>query len=168
MHRPDRVWRWPDDRRFLFWRGLRLGLLQGQRRCLKGLVNLPNDQLLGKRWFNPPPQSSEIRRVQDTPLLIQGIEGVVEVACGSSFNIARCENGEVVSWGVGRLHSYILYLLSLHFRRMWRVGKAGTSFETGGGIQRDRNFEVPSYPGPDVHLNHHELWRDSAKFNRCS
>jgi regulator of chromosome condensation len=62
----------------------------------------------GKKWFNPSSDGGPIRRAQDTPMLIQGVSGVLDIACGSSFNVARCKNGAVYSWGIGtsscRLH----------------------------------------------------------------
>ena len=54
----------------------------------------------GKKFFHPSEGSSQIRRQQDTPLLLSGIESAIDVACGSSFNLIRCEDGSLYSFGM--------------------------------------------------------------------
>ena len=50
----------------------------------------------GKKWFNPDassgkPASKDIKKQQNTPIKIQGLSDVVDVACGASFNlVSRC------------------------------------------------------------------------------
>ncbi len=39
--------------------------------------------------------------VTDLPIKIPGLSGVVEVACGAVFNVARCNDGRLYSWGLG-------------------------------------------------------------------
>ena len=59
----------------------------------------------GKKWFNPsataPNPIKDIKKQQDVPLLIQGLSKVVEIACGSAFNLARSRDGALYSWGLG-------------------------------------------------------------------
>lgn len=59
----------------------------------------------GKKWFNASPdaaiQHKDIKKQQDTPIQIQGISNAVEIACGSVCNLARCDDGTVLSWGLG-------------------------------------------------------------------
>jgi len=59
----------------------------------------------GKKWFNPSPSSSnpmkDIKKQQDTPIIIKGISKVVEIACGSAHTLARCSDGSLYSWGLG-------------------------------------------------------------------
>jgi len=59
----------------------------------------------GKKWFHPSSSASgsikDILKQQNTPILIQGLNGVVEIACGSVFNLARCEDGSILSFGLG-------------------------------------------------------------------
>jgi regulator of chromosome condensation len=59
----------------------------------------------GQKWFNPTPEcavpSRDVQKQQNTPIKITGLSDVVEVACGSGFNIARCSNGNIFSWGIG-------------------------------------------------------------------
>ena len=59
----------------------------------------------GKKFFNPSTdaasQVGDIKKQQNDPLLIQGLANVVEVACGSAFNLALCADGAVYSWGLG-------------------------------------------------------------------
>jgi hypothetical protein len=47
----------------------------------------------GKTFFNPsksaPNQSKDIKKSQKEPICIQGLSNVVDVVCGSAFNIAR-------------------------------------------------------------------------------
>lgn len=69
----------------------------------------------GKTWFNPSADSPKIQKQQKEPIKImvhhflppllnlpQGISSiVVDVACGSAHNLARCSDGTVYSWGLG-------------------------------------------------------------------
>jgi regulator of chromosome condensation len=59
----------------------------------------------GKKWFNASPGCKDplkdIKKQQNTPMLIPAISGAVEVACGSTFNLALCGDGVVYSWGLG-------------------------------------------------------------------
>jgi regulator of chromosome condensation len=59
----------------------------------------------GTKFFNPAADAmvphKDISKQQDVPIRIQGLSGVVEVACGSAFNLARCDDGRVYSWGLG-------------------------------------------------------------------
>jgi regulator of chromosome condensation len=59
----------------------------------------------GKKFFNPSQtaqsQVKDIKKQQNDPLLIQGLSNVAEVACGSAFNLALCDDGSVYSWGIG-------------------------------------------------------------------
>lgn len=59
----------------------------------------------GKKFFNPSAsaknQVGDIKKQQNDPMLIQGLANVVEVACGSAFNLALCDDGAVYSWGLG-------------------------------------------------------------------
>lgn len=59
----------------------------------------------GKQWFNPTPTAAapakDIKKKQDTPILITGLKNIVEVACGASFNLALDTQGIVYSWGLG-------------------------------------------------------------------
>lgn len=59
----------------------------------------------GKKWFNPSEtalvQHKDIKKQQNTPIRIQGISGAVDIACGSVCNLARCDDGQLYSWGLG-------------------------------------------------------------------
>lgn len=59
----------------------------------------------GKQWFNPDPQAvapeKDIKKQQNSPIRIAGLSNVVDVACGASFNLAKCDDGVVYSWGLG-------------------------------------------------------------------
>eukprot|EP01032_Pedospumella_encystans_P008897 gene8897-10515_t len=59
----------------------------------------------GKKWFNPNPDAAnpvkDIKKQQDVAIRLKGLANVVEVACGSSFNLAKCSDGAVYSWGLG-------------------------------------------------------------------
>jgi regulator of chromosome condensation len=60
----------------------------------------------GKQWFNPDPSSGlnplkDIKKKQATAIKIAGISNAVEVACGATSCIARCDNGSAYSWGLG-------------------------------------------------------------------
>jgi alpha-tubulin suppressor-like RCC1 family protein len=36
----------------------------------------------------------------NSPLLVQGLAGVVELACGENFDVARCADGTCYTWGI--------------------------------------------------------------------
>lgn len=58
----------------------------------------------GKKWFSPQLNSTNIQRQQNEPMKIHGFAAnsqIVDIACGSSINIARCSNGSLYSWGAG-------------------------------------------------------------------
>lgn len=59
----------------------------------------------GKHWFSPSATaanpSKDIKKKQDTPLKIGGLQNIVEVDCGASFSIALDAQGNVYSWGLG-------------------------------------------------------------------
>lgn len=59
----------------------------------------------GKKWWNPSQDASnplkDTKKQQNRPVVIEGLKHVVEVACGSVFNLALCGNGCVYSWGLG-------------------------------------------------------------------
>jgi regulator of chromosome condensation len=55
----------------------------------------------GKKWFNPESGSKAIKRQCDLPLCIEGLTGVVEVACGGVFSLAMSDDGHCYSWGLG-------------------------------------------------------------------
>ena len=59
----------------------------------------------GKKWFSPSPGAAnplkDIKRQQNSPMLIDGIKNAVEVGCGSVFNIVLSSDGTVMSWGLG-------------------------------------------------------------------
>lgn len=62
----------------------------------------------GKTWFDPLPASSgkppNIKRKQSEPMEIAPFGedcAAVEVSCGGVYNIARCEDGRMFSWGLG-------------------------------------------------------------------
>lgn len=59
----------------------------------------------GKTWFDPMPNGEpNIKRKQTTPIQLPTFNeqcAAVEVMCGGVFNIARCSDGRVFSWGLG-------------------------------------------------------------------
>jgi len=59
----------------------------------------------GKKWFNPSSgardPASTIKRQENCAQRILGLDGIVEVDCGSSVNAALCDDGKVYSWGIG-------------------------------------------------------------------
>lgn len=57
----------------------------------------------GNKWFNPGEKLAwqDIKKQQNQPQLIQGLSNIVDITCGSSFNLARTDNGQVFSWGIG-------------------------------------------------------------------
>lgn len=59
----------------------------------------------GKKFFNPSPTAAnpvkDIKKQQNDPIEIAGLPPIVEIACGSSFCLARCSAGRVYSWGLG-------------------------------------------------------------------
>jgi len=58
----------------------------------------------GKKWFSPEPgprPEKSIKRQQELPMLVDGLAGVVDVACGGVHCIALTSSGQVLSWGIG-------------------------------------------------------------------
>lgn len=59
----------------------------------------------GKKFFSPSPAASDpckdIKKQQDVPLRIVGVEHAVDISCGSTFCLVRCSDGAVYSWGLG-------------------------------------------------------------------
>jgi len=57
----------------------------------------------GKKWFNIKDSSNlkAMKDQQNRPIVIPGLpnDRVIEVACGAAYNIARCSDGSVYSWG---------------------------------------------------------------------
>lgn len=44
---------------------------------------------------------SHTRRQEDEPLKVQGLSGIVEVACGASFCVGMGADGRAWTWGLG-------------------------------------------------------------------
>ncbi|RYG69547.1 hypothetical protein EON64_02400, partial [archaeon] len=59
----------------------------------------------GKKWFNPAASAAnplkDIKKQQNDPMPLAGLQHIVEVACGAAFNLARDAEGRVYSWGLG-------------------------------------------------------------------
>lgn len=59
----------------------------------------------GKTWFDPVPGAQpNIKRKQEQPMQINTFNedcAAVEVCCGGVYNIVRCEDGRLFSWGLG-------------------------------------------------------------------
>jgi regulator of chromosome condensation len=59
----------------------------------------------GNKWFNPSSNNNlswqDICKQQNQPQLIHGLANIVDIACGSSFNLARADDGQLYSWGIG-------------------------------------------------------------------
>eukprot|EP01038_Epipyxis_sp_PR26KG_P006020 gene6020-8290_t len=59
----------------------------------------------GKKFFSPPETAAnpvkEIKTSQAFPIRITGLSSIVEVACGSAYNIAKSSDGFLYSWGIG-------------------------------------------------------------------
>lgn len=59
----------------------------------------------GKKWFHPSASASsalkDMKKQQNTPMRIEGLRQVVEVACGASFCLAQTASGAAYSWGIG-------------------------------------------------------------------
>lgn len=55
----------------------------------------------GQKWFHSA-SGADINQQRNEPMRIQGIASrAVDVACGSSFCVASCEDGSLYSWGLG-------------------------------------------------------------------
>lgn len=54
----------------------------------------------GNKWFNCGSGETNFNRQQNTPMLLD-LPNTVDIKCGSSFNLARCSDGGVYSWGIG-------------------------------------------------------------------
>ena len=60
----------------------------------------------GKKFFNPSIDGNidpkkDIKKQQNIPLKIKELVDIVEIGCGSSFNIAKNASGTLYSWGLG-------------------------------------------------------------------
>jgi regulator of chromosome condensation len=59
----------------------------------------------GKAWFDPAPTGQpNIKRKQSEPMQLPFFNeqcAAVEVCCGGVYNIVRCEDGRMFSWGLG-------------------------------------------------------------------
>lgn len=59
----------------------------------------------------------DIKKQRNEPLRIVGLKNISEIACGSSFNLARGDDGSCYSWGIG-MFTFILcdnqYLIMLN------------------------------------------------------
>ena len=98
----------------------------------------------GKKWFNPSPSISkndmkallkDINQQKNFPILIQGVSGAVEIACGSAFNLALCADGSVYSWGLGECGE---------------LGREAPPLKPEEGVKQDKEaiFRVHITPGP--------------------
>mmetsp|Transcript_19907 Transcript_19907/g.61600 ORF Transcript_19907/g.61600 Transcript_19907/m.61600 type:complete len:529 (-) Transcript_19907:840-2426(-) len=56
----------------------------------------------GKQWFDCN-LSLEPKRKQTTPLLIESLRKVRDLACGAAFNVALRSDGLVLTWGIGQV-----------------------------------------------------------------
>ncbi|CAI5731448.1 unnamed protein product [Hyaloperonospora brassicae] len=57
----------------------------------------------GKQWCDAPSAEAAFKQKQPRPYLIKSLDNVVDVRCGSSFNLVRTNNGLVFSWGLGEI-----------------------------------------------------------------
>jgi regulator of chromosome condensation len=57
----------------------------------------------GKMWCDSAAPSSSFKQKQPKPFLIKGLSHVVDLKCGSSFNVVRTSQGHVYSWGLGEM-----------------------------------------------------------------
>lgn len=95
----------------------------------------------GKHWFSPSSTAADptkdIKKKQDTPLKVQGLKNIVEVACGCSFSLAIDTKGNAYSWGLGE---------------SGELGRQVPPMKTGSG--EDMKYDLPAVykhhmtPGP--------------------
>lgn len=57
----------------------------------------------GKQWCDAASPKGSFKQKQVKPFLIKGLSNVVDLRCGSSFNLARTNDGLVFSWGLGEM-----------------------------------------------------------------
>lgn len=57
----------------------------------------------GKMWCDSPAPATSFKQKQAMPFLVKGVSNVVDLKCGSSFNLVRTTNGHVYSWGLGEI-----------------------------------------------------------------
>ncbi|CAH0480422.1 unnamed protein product [Peronospora belbahrii] len=57
----------------------------------------------GKQWCDAPSSKAAFKTKQLRPYLIKSLDNVVDVRCGSTFNLARTNDGLVYSWGLGEM-----------------------------------------------------------------
>ncbi|KAJ0407019.1 hypothetical protein ATCC90586_004813 [Pythium insidiosum] len=57
----------------------------------------------GKLWCDSAAPKSSFKQKQSKPFLVEALRNIVELRCGSSFNVARASNGHVYSWGLGEM-----------------------------------------------------------------
>lgn len=62
----------------------------------------------GKKWFSPDTSSGNtsepektIKRQQDVPMKVDGLQGVVDVTCSGVICLALLRDGSILSWGIG-------------------------------------------------------------------
>ncbi|KDO24365.1 hypothetical protein SPRG_10442 [Saprolegnia parasitica CBS 223.65] len=57
----------------------------------------------GKLWCDAATPKETFKNKQLTPFSIPGLSNIVDIDCGSSFNLARAADGHVYSWGLGEM-----------------------------------------------------------------
>ncbi|KAL4161415.1 hypothetical protein PRNP1_001969 [Phytophthora ramorum] len=57
----------------------------------------------GKQWCDSASPKESFKKKQVEPFLIKALDNVVDVRCGSAFNLARTNDGRVYSWGLGEM-----------------------------------------------------------------
>ncbi|EEY53266.1 regulator of chromosome condensation (RCC1)-like protein [Phytophthora infestans T30-4] len=57
----------------------------------------------GKQWCDAPSAKDAFKKKQTEPFLIKALDNIADVRCGSSFNLARTNDGRVYSWGLGEM-----------------------------------------------------------------
>ncbi|KAH9102131.1 hypothetical protein AeMF1_021267 [Aphanomyces euteiches] len=57
----------------------------------------------GKLWCDGPSPKDTFKKKQMTPYLLPILANVIDIKSGSCFNLARCADGHVYSWGLGEM-----------------------------------------------------------------
>lgn len=57
----------------------------------------------GKQWCDAATPKAAFKQTQKQPFQIKALANIVDVRCGSSFNLARTNDGRVFSWGLGEM-----------------------------------------------------------------
>ncbi|KAG3119350.1 hypothetical protein PI124_g2498 [Phytophthora idaei] len=57
----------------------------------------------GKNWCDALSAEDAFKKTQPEPFLIKALDNIADVRCGSSFNLARTNDGRVYSWGLGEM-----------------------------------------------------------------